>query len=109
MVKQATIAKNQRAFDPHAFLSTIGKGREMLSFENKKTIFAQGDPSEGLFFIQTGKVRISVVSEAGKEATRAILGERDFLEKAVLLVSFYACHPQLQSPTASFCMSRKRR
>jgi CRP-like cAMP-binding protein len=84
LVKQATIAKNQRAFDPHAFLSTIGKGREMLSFEKKKAIFTQGDPTDGLFFIQTGKVRLSVVSEAGKEATLAILGERDFFGESGL-------------------------
>jgi CRP/FNR family transcriptional regulator, cyclic AMP receptor protein len=84
LVKQASIAKNQRDFDPHAFLSTIGKGREMLSFENKKAIFAQGDPTDGLFFIQTGKVRLSVVSEAGKEATLAILGERDFFGESGL-------------------------
>ena len=50
----------------------------MLSFQKKGTIFAQGDTSDGLFFIQSGKVRLSVVSEAGKEATLAILGERDF-------------------------------
>jgi len=50
----------------------------MLSFQKKNTIFAQGDTSDGLFFIQSGKVRLSVVSEAGKEATLAILGERDF-------------------------------
>ena len=83
MVKEATIAKHQRNFDPHAFLSTIGKGREMLSFENKKTIFTQGDPTDGIFFIQTGKIRLSVVSEAGKEATLAILGERDFGESGL--------------------------
>ena len=50
----------------------------MLSFQKKSAIFAQGDTSDGLFFIQSGKVRLSVVSEAGKEATLAILGERDF-------------------------------
>jgi CRP/FNR family transcriptional regulator, cyclic AMP receptor protein len=56
----------------------------MLSFENKTTIFAQGDPTDGLFFIQTGKVRLSVVSEAGKEATLAILGVRDFFGESGL-------------------------
>jgi CRP/FNR family cyclic AMP-dependent transcriptional regulator len=50
----------------------------MLSFEKKGTIFAQGDPTDGLFFIQKGKIRLSVVSESGKEATLAILGETDF-------------------------------
>jgi CRP-like cAMP-binding protein len=50
----------------------------MLSFKKKSTIFAQGDPTDGLFFIQKGKIRLSVVSERGKEATLAILGETDF-------------------------------
>ncbi len=50
----------------------------MLSFQKKDPIFAQGDPTDGLFFIQTGKVRLTVVSEGGKEATLGILGEGDF-------------------------------
>ncbi len=50
----------------------------MLPFKKKKSIFAQGDPTDGLFFIQKGKVRLSVVSEAGKEATLAVLSEGDF-------------------------------
>jgi CRP/FNR family cyclic AMP-dependent transcriptional regulator len=50
----------------------------MMSFDKKNMIFAQGDSSDGLFFIQTGKVQLSVVSEAGKEATLGILGEGDF-------------------------------
>jgi CRP/FNR family transcriptional regulator, cyclic AMP receptor protein len=65
-------------FNAHAFLSTIGKGRDMVSFNKKQTIFAQGDATDGLFFVQTGKVQLSVVSEAGKEATLAILSEGDF-------------------------------
>ncbi len=50
----------------------------MLSFQKKNTIFAQGDPTDGLFFIQKGKVQLSVVSENGKEATLGILHESDF-------------------------------
>jgi len=73
-----TATINSRAFNPHTFLSTIGKGREMMTFEKKDSIFAQGDFSDGLFFIQSGKVQLSVVSEAGKEATLGILGEGDF-------------------------------
>jgi CRP-like cAMP-binding protein len=71
--KQLTTAKKKSDFDPHAFISTIGNGREMISFQKKETIFAQGDPTDGLFFIQKGKVRLSVVSERGKEATLAVL------------------------------------
>jgi CRP/FNR family transcriptional regulator, cyclic AMP receptor protein len=76
--KHITTSKNQPHFNPHAFLSTIGKGRDMVSFPKKNTIFTQGDSTDGLFFIQTGKVRLSVVSEGGKEATLGILGEGDF-------------------------------
>ena len=50
----------------------------MVSFEKKNTIFAQGAATDGLFFIQSGKVQLSVVSESGKEATLGILNEGDF-------------------------------
>lgn len=49
-----------------------------MSFEKRDTIFAQGDSTDGLFFIQDGKVQLNVVSEAGKEATLGILSEGDF-------------------------------
>ena len=78
MVKQVSSPRKKAHFSPHSFLSTIGNGREMLSFQKKNVIFAQGDSTNGLFFIQRGKVRLSVVSEAGKEATIGILGEGDF-------------------------------
>ena len=78
MTKQITTAKRKSEFSPHAFLSTAGKGREMVSFQKKETIFAQGDTRDGLFFVQTGKVQLSVVSESGREATLGILGEGDF-------------------------------
>lgn len=77
-MKQVTTATSKRDFDPHTFLTTIGKGREMVSFPKKQTIFAQGDPTDGLFFIQKGKVRLSVVSDDWKEATLGILSEGDF-------------------------------
>jgi len=50
----------------------------MVSFEKRTTIFSQGDSTDGLFFIQEGKVQLTVVSEAGKEATLGILSEGDF-------------------------------
>jgi CRP/FNR family transcriptional regulator, cyclic AMP receptor protein len=65
-------------FNAHIFLSTVGKGRSMVSFPRKKMIFAQGDPRDGLFFVQSGKVQLGVVSESGREATLGILGEGDF-------------------------------
>jgi CRP/FNR family transcriptional regulator, cyclic AMP receptor protein len=71
-------------FNPHTFLSTIGKGREIVSFRKKSTVFFQGDATDGMFFIQKGKVQLTVVSEGGKEATIGILGEGDFFGEAGL-------------------------
>jgi len=77
-MKQITHPKKKLDFNPHSFLSTMGKGRDIASFQKKNTIFAQGDSTDGLFFIQKGKVQLSVVSEGGREATLGILGEGDF-------------------------------
>jgi CRP/FNR family cyclic AMP-dependent transcriptional regulator len=71
-------AKKKRAFDPHAFLATIGEGRKSVRFQRKQGIFAQGDAADAVFYIQTGKVRLTVVSKTGKEATIGILSEGDF-------------------------------
>ncbi len=49
-----------------------------MSFRKKDSIFTQGDPTDGLFFVKKGKVRLNVVSEGGKEATLGILSEGDF-------------------------------
>jgi CRP-like cAMP-binding protein len=78
LAKQITTANRNSDFNPHTYLSTIGKGRDMVSFQRKRTIFAQGDSRDGLFFVQSGKVQLSVVSENGREATLGILGEGDF-------------------------------
>jgi CRP/FNR family cyclic AMP-dependent transcriptional regulator len=75
---EANPASKKLDFNPRTFLSTIGKGRDMVSFQKRKTIFGQGDSTDGLFFIQEGQVQMSVVSEAGKEATLGILSEGDF-------------------------------
>jgi CRP/FNR family cyclic AMP-dependent transcriptional regulator len=77
-MKRSASAKKTLEFNPHTFLSTIGKGRNMMSFEKKETVFVQGDSMDGLFFIQKGKVQLTVVSEVGKEATLGILNEGDF-------------------------------
>ena len=78
LLKKLTSAKKTPDFNPHTFLSTMGEGRDMMSFHKKDTIFAQGDSTDGLFFIQDGKVQLGVVSDEGKEATLGILKEGDF-------------------------------
>jgi len=71
-------AKKTCAFDPRKFLATIGKGRKVVAFPKKQTIFTQGDAADAIFYIQEGKVRLTVVSKAGKEATLGILSGGDF-------------------------------
>jgi CRP/FNR family cyclic AMP-dependent transcriptional regulator len=77
-------AKNNREFNPKEFLATIGEGRKVMSFPKKQTIFAQGDIADEVFYIQEGKVRLTVVSKVGKEATLGILSQGDFFGEGVL-------------------------
>jgi CRP/FNR family cyclic AMP-dependent transcriptional regulator len=71
-------AERIRKFDPAAFLATIGVGRKIVTFKKKQSIFSQGDPCDAVFYIQTGKVRLTIVSKAGREATIGILSAGDF-------------------------------
>jgi CRP/FNR family transcriptional regulator, cyclic AMP receptor protein len=79
-------AKKRRQFDPETFLSITngGGGRKISAFPKKQTIFAQGDSSDAVFYIQKGKVKLTVVSRSGKEATIGILKEGDFLGEGCL-------------------------
>jgi CRP/FNR family transcriptional regulator, cyclic AMP receptor protein len=77
-------ARKRCDFDPHAFLATIGEGRKLMLFPIKQIIFAQGDAADAVFYVQVGKVRLTVVSKTGKEATIGILGEGDFFGEGSL-------------------------
>jgi CRP/FNR family cyclic AMP-dependent transcriptional regulator len=68
-----------RTFDPKAFLARGGLGRTILKYRKNKLIFGQGEPSDAVFYIQTGQVKLTVLSAQGKEATVALLEEGDFL------------------------------
>ena len=80
----AAAAKKRRKFDPQAFLSTIDDGRSIASFAKKQTIFAQGDLSDAVFYIQEGRVKLTVVATSGKEATIGILTQGDFFGEGCL-------------------------
>ena len=67
-----------RKFDPKKFLASIGEGRKIIAFEKGQTIFAQGGPTDAVFYVQKGKIKLAVVSKAGKEATVGVLGEGSF-------------------------------
>jgi CRP/FNR family cyclic AMP-dependent transcriptional regulator len=76
--------KKRRRFDPKTFLSIINGGRKIVAFPKKQAIFVQGDSSDSVFYIQKGKVILTVVSKTGKEATIGILKEGDFFGEACL-------------------------
>ena len=76
--------KKRSEFDPDTFLSTIDRGRKIATFSKKQTIFVQGDRSDAVFYIQKGKVRLTVVSKIGKEATIGILNEGNFFGEGSL-------------------------
>ena len=71
-------AHRKKAFDPKLFLAHIGRGRKLVSYQKGTKVFAQGDSCDAVFYIQSGKVKLTVVSKTGKEATIAILGVGDF-------------------------------
>jgi len=71
-------------FNPDTFLATIGEGRRILAVPKKQTIFAQGDEADAIFYIQKGRVRLTVVSKTGKEATIAILDQGNFFGEGAL-------------------------
>ena len=72
------------SFDPKTFLAKVGEGRSIDSYSKDQVVFSQGDPADAVFYIQKGKVKVTVVSEQGKEAVVAILGASDFFGEACL-------------------------
>ncbi len=76
--------KLKQAFDPEAFLAKVGEGRTIADYSKNQVVFSQGDRADALFYIQKGKVKLTVVSDNGKEAVIAILGMGDFLGEACL-------------------------
>jgi CRP/FNR family transcriptional regulator, cyclic AMP receptor protein len=76
--------KSSREFDPNVFLATIGEGRKIIAVPKNQSIFTQGDRADAVFYVQKGKVRLTVVSKAGKEATIGIVGEGNFFGEGTL-------------------------
>ena len=71
-------------FDPMVFLATVDGGRTISQYRNNQTVFSQGSPADAVFYIQRGKVKITVVSEQGKEAVVALLGPDNFCGEGCL-------------------------
>jgi len=82
--KAAKKPKRGPTFDPQVFLATVGLKRTITQYRPGHKIFSQGDPSNAVFYIQKGRVKLTIISKQGKEAVIAILGAGDFLGEACL-------------------------
>ena len=78
-----TATRSQR-FDPKSFLAHVGEGRTIATYGENQTIFAQEEPAEAVFFVQKGKVKVTVLSAGGKEAVLAILDAGEFFGEGCL-------------------------
>ena len=76
--------KRRVSFNPKSFLAKVGEGRSIGEYREDQIIFSQGDPADAVFYIQKGKVKVTVVSEQGKEAVVAILETNDFFGEGCL-------------------------
>ena len=77
--RKRPIPKSSKVFDAKAFLTQAGVGRTVLHYSPKQAVFSQGDRADAVFYVQEGRVKVSVVSKQGKEATIALLDRGDFI------------------------------
>jgi CRP/FNR family cyclic AMP-dependent transcriptional regulator len=76
--------KGSLRFDPKVFLSKVNGGRTKSEYRTDQIVYRQGDPADSVFFIQSGKVKVTVISEQGKEAVVAVLGPDEFCGEGCL-------------------------
>jgi CRP/FNR family transcriptional regulator, cyclic AMP receptor protein len=78
------MARNMRTFNAKAFLDSAGLSKKIVEYGRNESIFAQGDPGDSVMYIQQGGVKLSVISDAGREAVVAMLGPGDFFGEGCL-------------------------
>jgi CRP/FNR family cyclic AMP-dependent transcriptional regulator len=101
-------AKKSRKFNPQTFLSTIDHGRTIADFPKKQTIFVQGDSSDAVYYIQKGKVQLTVVSKTGKEATIGVLSDGDFFGEGCLAGQpLRMCSATAMTDSSLMCINKK--
>ena len=81
---RSTVSKTRRAFDVEAYLETTGPARRVVTYRRGAVVFSQGDPGHDLRYLQQGAVKLSVLSQIGKEAVVAMLGPGDFFGEGAL-------------------------
>jgi CRP/FNR family transcriptional regulator, cyclic AMP receptor protein len=83
-MRKPGISPKTKRFDPADFLETVAQGRTVSVHPRKQIIFAQGDVADSVFYIKKGKVKVTVLSQQGKEAVVALLGNNEFLGEGCL-------------------------
>jgi CRP/FNR family transcriptional regulator, cyclic AMP receptor protein len=76
--------KNRHPFNVKTFLSTVESGRTISTYQKNQKVFSQGEPADSVFYIREGKVKVSVMSDEGKEAVVALHGNEDFFGEGCL-------------------------
>ena len=78
------LPEESAAFDPHLFLTKLAAGKTIRQYKSDESVFSQGDAADAVFYIQSGKVKLTAVSAQGKEAVVAILPEGSFFGEGCL-------------------------
>ena len=81
---QSSVRPKEEAFDPQAFLAKVADGQTVTNYIERQAVFSQGDPADSIFYIHSGKVKVTVLSNQGKEAVVAILGNGQFFGEGCL-------------------------
>ena len=81
---QSSVRPEEEAFDPQAFLAKVADGQTVTNYIERQAVFSQGDPADSIFYIHSGKVKVTVLSNQGKEAVVAILGNGQFFGEGCL-------------------------
>jgi CRP/FNR family transcriptional regulator, cyclic AMP receptor protein len=82
--KRQSVVRRKAKFDPKIFLANVGAGKTISKFRKDQIVFSQGEVADAVFYVQQGKVKLTVVSEQGKEAVVAVLGPGQFFGEGCL-------------------------
>jgi CRP/FNR family transcriptional regulator, cyclic AMP receptor protein len=91
------IKKLSTGCDPETFLEKVGFGKTVVNLKEKEAVFLQGDPANAVFYIQKGRVKLTVVTQNGKEATIALLGAGGFIGEGCMA----SAHPRRMATAAA--------
>jgi CRP/FNR family cyclic AMP-dependent transcriptional regulator len=84
LASKKTRRKARAPFDPRKFLARVGDGKTITEFQKDQLVFSQGDAADAVFYIQKGRIKLTVISEQGKEAVVGVLGPGQFFGEGCL-------------------------